>query len=259
MTADYHVHSTYSDGSLLVRMLDAATDAGLDAVGITDHCIVSDRDPPRERRARRGFNLDRTYHRRRDAIQRFRTEVPVDIYDAVEVDYAPADEPEIRAFLEEAEFDYAIGSVHTIDGLDVQDTETLGNLPEAERTTVVDTYFDRLEALIESELFAVAAHPDLIERSEPLRGVAGRDQYERIAAAFADSRTIPEVNAGRVHRAFGRVHPSEEFLAVLEEYGISVTRGSDAHRPEELIDRNDHLATFFADRDLVPVPPPPLQ
>lgn len=258
MTADYHIHSTYSDGSLLVRMCSAAVDADLDAVGVTDHCIVSDREPAQDRRARRGFNLDRTHDRRRTAIERFREEYPLQIYDAVEVDYAPADEAAIRSFLAEVEFDYSIGSVHAIDGLDVQDPATLDRMSEQEQADVVSEYFDRLVALIESELFAVAAHPDLVERTAQLRGMAGREEYERVAAAFAESRTIPEVNAGRVNREFGRVHPTDTFLTVLEEFGVSVTVGSDAHRPSELRDRNAYLQSFFAERDLRPVAPLPV-
>jgi len=38
---DYHVHTNYSDGAFLSRMVDAATDAGTRRVGITDHCNVS--------------------------------------------------------------------------------------------------------------------------------------------------------------------------------------------------------------------------
>ncbi|MFB6105141.1 MAG: PHP domain-containing protein [Halobacteriaceae archaeon] len=257
--ADYHIHSTYSDGALIARMLAAADTADATAVGFADHSIVSDRDPPRDRRARRGFNLDRTHERRRIAIDRFREEVDLTVYDAVEIDYAPADEPAIEEYLETTPFDYAIGSVHAIDGLDVQDTDAIAALTDPERRRVVETYFDRLVAMIESELVAVAAHPDLVERTEPLRGIADRTQYERVAAAFAESRTVPEINAGRVHRGFGRVHPTAAFLAVLEDHDVEMTVGSDAHRPDELRDRHDHLATFLESNGIAPVAPDPVR
>lgn len=256
---DYHVHSTYSDGSLLVRMLAAATDANLTGVGVADHCIVSDRNPPQERRARRGFNLDQTYDRRRAAINWFREETELAIYDAVEIDYAPSDEPQIRDLLAEADFDYAIGSVHAIDGLDVQDTNSIAALSRRERETLIGTYFDRLVAMIESELFAIAAHPDLVERTEPLRGIAGREQYERVADAFTRSRTVPEINAGRVNRGFGRVHPTNEFLTILQDRDVAMTVGTDAHRPDELRDRVEHLETFLDDHAITPAVPDPLR
>jgi len=95
-------------------MVDAATDAGLDGVGITDHCNVSP-DPAAERFKRTfGFNLDLTYERRREAIERLRADpdVGIDVFDAVEMDYDPDHEAAIADFLAEAGFDYAIGSVH---------------------------------------------------------------------------------------------------------------------------------------------------
>jgi len=85
---DYHVHSNYSDGAFLRRMVDAAADAGVDGVGIADHCNVSP-DPSAQRFKRvLGFNLDLTYERRREAIEAVRADpaLEIDVYDAVVVD-----------------------------------------------------------------------------------------------------------------------------------------------------------------------------
>ncbi len=119
------------------------------------------------------------------------------MFDAVEMDYDPRDEERIAAFLDEAGFEYAIGSVHAVGGENVQRPARFRGRPASELDAVVDDYFEKLLALVDSDLFAVAAHPDLVERTEPLRGRATADQYERVARAFADSRTIPELNAGR--------------------------------------------------------------
>ncbi|WP_205254521.1 PHP domain-containing protein [Halorussus rarus] len=106
---DYHVHSNYSDGTRLPRMLDAAADAGLDAVGFADHCNVAERERLRTVKREHGINLDRTYALRRDAIESLRERYDLRIYDAVELDYDPRDESAIARFLDEADFDYAIG------------------------------------------------------------------------------------------------------------------------------------------------------
>jgi len=58
---DYHVHTTYSDGSFLEEMVDAAAAAGLDGVGIADHCNVSGDERARRYKRALGFNLDVTY------------------------------------------------------------------------------------------------------------------------------------------------------------------------------------------------------
>jgi histidinol-phosphatase (PHP family) len=249
---DYHVHSTYSDGSLLPRMLAAAERAGLSGVGVADHCSVADRESAVRRRHRFGFNLDLTYERRREGIDSYRDAFGLDIYDAVELDYDPRDETAIAEFLDDAGFDYAIGSVHDVRGVNVHDTGYFGDLSESARRDVVETYFDRLVALAESELFEIAAHPDLVERNPALRGLATEADYDRAAAAFADSRTVPEVNAGRALDDYGEFHPAPAFLDALRERDVAVTVGTDSHSPDVVADRVDALERRLDDLGVDP-------
>ncbi|WP_435345167.1 PHP domain-containing protein [Haloarchaeobius sp. HRN-SO-5] len=255
---DFHVHSNYSDGGFLSRMVRAAADAGLDAVGFADHCNVSSRDPMQDVRAVFGFNLDRTYERRRHGIERLRERADVTVYDAVEMDYDPRDEADIRSFLGDVDFDYAIGSVHGVGEYNVQSPRQFEGLSDAELDAFVDRYFDNLVALAESELFDVAAHPDLFERTPQLRGRATVDHYRRAAEAFADSRTVPEINAGRALREEQVVHPDETFLDELLARDVAVTVGTDSHSPDEIADRASFLQSFVSDRGIDPVGPPSL-
>ena len=258
---DFHAHTNYSDGGFLKGMVEAADAAGLEGIGLTDHCTISDRERPATVRSVYGFNLDLTYERRRRAIaaQRDREDLSVAIYDGIEMDYDPRDEGAIRSFLADAGFDYTIGSVHAVDGLNVQVPSNFADLSETERDGIVEEYFDALASLVESELFDVAAHLDLIERTPALRGRATRDQYDRVAGALADSRTVPEINAGRAVADTAVVHPSEPFLEVLREYDVPVTVGSDAHRPGEISNRVAFLEEYLAEHDLDPVSPPGLE
>lgn len=245
---DYHVHSNYSDGSFLYRMVDAAADAGLDGVGFADHCNVSPREQQRRHKHLFGFTLDATYDRRRAAIEQLREWFDVRVFDAVEMDYLPDERDRIADFLGEAGFDYAVGSVHTVDGHNVQATRPFRDTPESERRAVVERYYDALVDLIGSELFDVAAHLDLPERNERLRGLATREQYERVADALAASRTVPELNAGRVLREYGEFHPADPFLAALRERGVEMTLGTDSHDPGEIGPRLEAAREFARER-----------
>jgi histidinol-phosphatase (PHP family) len=253
---DYHLHSNYSDGRFLPQMVRAASDAGLDGIGFADHCNVSTRESMQSTRAVFGFNLDKTYERRRHAIERLRERADITIYDAVEMDYDPRDEAAIRSFLDEAEFDYAIGSVHTVREYNIQSPGQFDGMTDAELDGVVDHYFDNLVALAESELFDVAAHPDLFERTPRLRGRATADHYRRAAEAFADSRTVPEINAGRAFAAEDFVHPHDSFLDELLARDVAVTVGTDSHRPGEIGDRAAFLDEFTDESGVEPVRPP---
>ena len=255
MDADYHVHSTYSDGRHLPWMIEAAVDAGLDGIGFADHANVSTRDRPHRAKLQYAFNLDLTYERRRAAIDLLREEYDIDIFDAVEMDYHPDDEAAIESFLDAADFQYAVGSVHEIQGVNVHVTDPFVDMSDAEKRGVVDQYFDRLEALIRSECFDIAAHPDIVERNEALRGIPGEEDYRRIAEAFADSRTVPEINAGRIDWEYGTFHPNPAFLDILLEYGVDFTVGSDSHRPEKIRDRVPAIRNLLDERGIEPVSP----
>jgi histidinol-phosphatase (PHP family) len=255
LTHDYHVHSTYSDGSFLWSMVGAAEAAGLDGIGIADHCNVSPAAKQAGRKKAMGFNLDATYERRREGIATVteRLDPDLTVYDAVEMDYEPDDEAAIREFLDEAGFDYAIGSVHYLDGVNVHFGGHFADKSERERRDLVDRYVEKLTALVESELFEIAAHPDLFERTEPLRGLATDDHYHELAEAFRTSRTVPELNAGRALDDYGEFHPAPRFAEVLLEHGVAFTVGTDSHEPGAIGPRVEALAERFERHGVEPV------
>jgi histidinol-phosphatase (PHP family) len=250
---DFHAHTNYSDGAFLRWMVDAAADAGLDGIGFADHCNVSPDPGARRYKRALGFNLDLTYERRRKAIEAVRRDAAIDVFDAVEMDYDPDHEAAIADFLAEAEFDYAIGSVHELDGANVHARSHFADKSESERRALVDRYFEKLVALVESELFAVAAHPDLVERNPHLRGFATEDHYAAVADALSRSRTVPEINAGRFLDDYGEFHPSPSFLDRLVDAGVRVTVGTDSHEPDEIAPRLREIEAELDRRGLDPI------
>jgi histidinol-phosphatase (PHP family) len=250
---DLHAHTNYSDGAFLRWMVEAAADAGLDGIGFADHCNVSPEAGARRYRRALGFNLDLTYERRRTAIEEVRAETEVDVFDAVEMDYDPNHEAVIADFLDEAGFDYAVGSVHELDGANVHARSHFADKPDDELRALVDRYFEKLVALIDSELFAVAAHPDLIERNPHLRGFGTEDHYGAVADALRESRTVPEINAGRLLDDYGEFHPAPTFLDRLVDAGARVTVGTDSHEPDEIAPRVREIEAELDRRGLDPV------
>ncbi|USZ67873.1 PHP domain-containing protein [Halorussus salilacus] len=253
VTHDYHVHSNYSDGSVMPGMVRAAADAGLEAVGFADHCNVADRERMRRAKREYGFNLDRTYPLRREAIETLRERFDLTVYDAVELDYDPRDEAAIADFLDEADFDYALGSVHHVDGENVQSSAEFADRSPVERRAIVERYYESLVSLAESELFEIAAHVDLVERTPELRGYTTADHREMVADAFARSPTVPEVNAGRALGDYGEFHPASDLFDALRERGVEFVVGSDSHAPAELRERVPALAERFEAADAEPV------
>ncbi|WP_251329109.1 PHP domain-containing protein [Haloplanus pelagicus] len=233
MRTDVHAHTTFSDGSELSTMIDAAEDTGLDALGLTDHCIVADDAFGRRTR----YDLVETYERRREVIEAARERVDLTLYDSAEVSYVGSETDTTEAFLETAGFDYTIGSVHFAGEYDyTSDTPYVGE-SDGFRRAAVERYYDAVVSLVESDLFDVLGHLDLPERLETLRGHSRAEDYERVAAALADSRTVPELNAGRIDRALGRPHPDPSMFGPFADRDVGFVLGSDSHRPGELTDR----------------------
>ncbi len=252
MVHDYHTHTTYSDGMFPDMMASAAEDIGLDGIGFADHCIVSDRRVMEKARQKSGFMLHQTYDKRRKALERLRDDHDIAIHDAVEMDYHPDDEDGIASFLDEAGFDYVVGSVHTLEAVNVHRREYFRTKSAKRRDELIDTYFEKLDQLIRSGLIDIAAHIDVFQRNPALRGKATRQHYTTIAEAFSQSDTVPEINAGRATEDYGRMHPNQQFFAVLQEYGVEFTIGSDAHTPDQLEDNHTALETFLAEHDIEP-------
>lgn len=236
---DYHVHSLYSDGGRFEPMLSAAVDAGVCGIGFTDHCNLS-RDPQRRReRARYHRNFDLTYERRREVIREVRESFDITIFDAVEIDYEPDLEAEIESFLDEANFDYALGSVHYVGQQDVFPHDSFADMDESERRAFVDTYYDYVASLIESELFEIAAHVDIVESHPQLSGLTTCAHAEQVADAFENSGTVPEINAGRFDDADrpADFHPEGRVFEMLLDRGLEFVVGTDSHRPEDFAER----------------------
>lgn len=214
-------------------MIDRAEEARLDALGLTDHCIVT--DDAFGRRAK--YDLVETYDQRRDAVNAAREETDLTLYDAAEVSFVADEVDATRDFLSTAGFEYAIGSVHFAGEYDYTSDAPYVDANDESRRAAVDHYYDAVIDLVESELFDVLGHLDLPERQESLRGFTCPKDYERVAAALADSRTVPEINAGRVHRSLGCVHPNVEALSHFRDHGVAFVLGTDSHRPNELTRR----------------------
>jgi histidinol-phosphatase (PHP family) len=236
---DYHVHSVYSDGSRFEPMVAAAAEAGVTAVGFADHCNLSVDARRQRERARYHRNFDLTYERRREALAAVRAETDLTVFDAVEVDYEPAAEEDIAAFLQEAGFDYSLGSVHYVGDRDVFGYDSFAAESEQERRRFVDDYYDTVVSLIDSELFDIAAHVDIVESHPDLSGLTTCAHAERVADAFQRSRTVPELNAGRFEdeEKPAAFHPEGRVFEMLLDRGVEFTLGTDAHSPDDFAER----------------------
>jgi histidinol-phosphatase (PHP family) len=238
--ADYHMHLRNDRGEIahdtesVEPFVEAARAAGVDEIGFTEHVYYFTQ-------TRALWNIP--YQTERcvydlgdyvEAVAGARARgLPVKL--ALEVDYVPGREDELRELLAPYPWDYLLGSVHYIDELAVDGEPRLLDavgVDEAWRR-----YFERLEAAARSGLFDSLSHPDLVK----IFGERAAFDYAPVADTIAESGVAVEVSTAGLRKPVRELYPHPDFLAACRARGIPVTLASDAHEPA-LVGRDFDLA-----------------
>lgn len=228
---DYHVHSNLSVDAYdsVDAMCGRAVEIGLAEIVFTEHY---DTDP-----ADQGHGFY-DYEKSREAVERmqdrFGDRLLVKL--GIEVDYQTAYEAEIEEFLAGKQYDYVLGARHweadALIGYDYFDGRT--------EDEAYSRYFETLPALVETGLFDVLAHIDLVKRDGTERyGAFDLEKWmpriEPVLQKLVERGMGLEINTSGVRQPPREPYPG---LAVLKRYrelgGRILTVGSDSHRIEQL-------------------------
>jgi histidinol-phosphatase (PHP family) len=224
---DYHMHSSYSDGrSEPEDYIPPAIAAGLSEIGFSEHLNLF--------REIEDCNMNpgniSTYITHLQRLQNNTNDIKIKI--GLEVDYFSGKEKEIDSYLNTLPLDYIIGSVHylgekTVDvGPEFYEGKSINKLFES--------YFDSVISAVNSELFDIIGHCDLIRiygykptsDLEPL--------YRKLAKAMKVHNVAFEVNTNGRNRPLADFYPDRKFLHIFREERVPVCVNSDAHMPSRV-------------------------
>ncbi len=228
MLCDHHTHTLLCGHAtgVPVDYARAARDAGLDAVGISDHNpMPGPFDDWRMSIDDLSFYLE-LVEEARVAVHPF----PVRL--GLECDYIPGCESWIETLAARAPWDYLIGAVHYIEkGWDVDNPLWENRWRERSVDEIWDLYWSRLERCIRSGLFDIIAHADLPKKFgfRPVGDL--RRFYEPSIVAAAEMNVAFEINTAGLHKACAELYPHPDFLALAFEAGVPIVISSDAHDP----------------------------
>lgn len=224
---DFHMHSRVSfDGHDTGEALaKAALAAGLKEICFTDHM---DYDPLIEKQ----FMVfsEEAYRAEYD-----RLEVPgLKIRRGVELGMSGENLDFLRTSAKAYPYDFVLGSVHFVDGLDVylEPFWKGKTMEEAEKRYLEET----LVCVQRNDDFDVLAHLNFISKSlanpnpRPLSYEAHREILDEILCTLADKGKGMEMNTSGVDRRVGYLPTADFFRRFKELGGEIVTVGSDAHR-----------------------------
>ncbi len=218
---DYHLHViAHDDRPMTVENIlsycEVAQSRGVRQMGITEH--------------------DR-YLEKVDvaAFQEAREGSPdVSLRLGIEIDFVPGQEERMDADSTALPYDYVIGSVHRVDGDEVDRATDQSVYERYETYELYAAYYRNVREAALSRRFEVIGHPDLIKifRRYPDRDIT--PLLEETADAVAESGVVVDVNAAGLRKPVGEIYPSQKFLEMFHRRGVPIILSSDAHAPGEV-------------------------
>ena len=224
---DYHMHSRVSfDGhDTGLALAQAAKNAGLREICFTDHLDYD----PRGLMGILAFDTQ-AYNAEYDGL-----EVPgLKIRRGMEFGMTPENRAQFAQDLQRRPFDFVLGSVHFVDGLDVYQTDYWQEKTvfQAERRYLEDV----LACVQVQDDFDVRAHLTYVGKT-PVHPAprcvpyaAHRELIDEILSTLARKGKGMELNTSGMDRCGGFLPTEDYFRRFRELGGKIVTVGSDAHR-----------------------------
>ena len=227
---DYHTHTArcgHAHGQP-ADYVAAAQALGLSAIGIADHLpLLPEPDPELSMDASdlAGYVAE---------VRGLGTAHAGYVRLGIEADYRPHTISDVRSLLEEHPFDYTIGSVHHLGEWGFDDPRQIDEYEDREIDDVWVEYLELVGDAAETGLFTVLGHLDLVKKFgfRPTRTL--KMELDHLVSRIARAGVIVEINTAGLHRPVKEAYPTTDILALLNEAGVPITFGSDAHRPEEV-------------------------
>ena len=225
LPGDYHVHTTWSDGSGSVEeCVLRAVELGLPEIGIADH--VSTAAKPGEEW---WLALDRleAYCEDVRAVAERHPEIRVLL--GLEAEYLDGRLAELDALLDAWPFELVVLAVHVVDGFDFDDPSLRGDSRWSDPDHLFAAYYQTVRRAAEFGRFDILAHVDYIGLWGHRPGPEVLPEIEAALDALAASGRALELNTDRVSDPAGVMYPSPAILRAARERGIPLVIDSDAH------------------------------
>ncbi len=257
---NYHSHSHYCDGKYAPEAhVQAAIAQGMHAFGFSSHCPVrfpSTWNMPLER-FQDYLEVTRALKEKYAA--------QIQLYTGLELDYIPGIISSQTDYIQAAQLDHLIGSIHYVDQfpdgrpweIDGRHQVFLKGLEEIFQGNIeaaVRRYFELTREMIQACPGIVLGHMDKIKMqneegilfSENSDGY--REEVEKTLDVIAKAGTIVEVNTrGLYKKAVDTTYPSPWILEKIRERGIPIMMNSDSHTPDEITGRFEETARLLLD------------
>lgn len=151
---------------------------------------------------------------------------PVKVSFGLEICWFEQHQQEIANLVSDNFFDYLIGSVHWIDNwtFNQRKYQWLGK----DINKIYQRYFEMENTLVESGIFDIIAHPDLIRCHSLYPDYDLTEAYSSLCENIKSNNMLLEMNTSK------GLGVNEEFFRIAKSAGVDFSTGSDAHRVEDV-------------------------
>ncbi len=153
---------------------------------------------------------------------------PVKINFGIEVCWFEQHREKIAELVSDGFFDYVLGSVHWIDNwtFNQRKYQWLGR----DVNKIYARYFEMENTLMESGIFDIIAHPDLVRCHSIYPDYDLTDTYREFCKIAKENGVAVEMNTARGQKN----GINEDFFKIAKEEGVTFSTGSDAHSPQDV-------------------------
>ena len=218
---DYHLHViAHGDRPMTVENIleycEVAKSRGLRQMGITEHDRYLDK-------------IDLAAFQ--EAQEKYQD---VGLRLGIEIDFVPGAEERMDHDGNAFPYDYVIGSVHRVQGEEVDHPQHQEIYEKLETYELYERYYANVREAALSGRFEVLGHPDLIKIFRHFPDEDITPMLEETADAVAESGIVVDVNAAGLRKPVGEVYPSRRLLEMLHRRGVPIVLSSDAHAPGQV-------------------------
>jgi histidinol-phosphatase (PHP family) len=218
---DYHLHViAHDDRPMTVENIlaycEVAKARGIKQLGITEHDRYLDK-----------IDLD-AFREAREASR------DVELRLGIEIDFVPGAEERMDRDGSALPYDYVIGSVHRVDGEEVDQPLDREIYEKYSAYDLYDRYYANVRKAALSGRFDVIGHPDLIKIFKTYPEQDTTEMLTETADAIAEAGVVVDVNAAGLRKPVGEVYPSKRLLGMFHERGVPIILSSDAHAPDQV-------------------------
>ena len=214
----------------------AAKRLGLPEMGFADHLPLFHIDDPTLAMSHKDLPV---YISQVRELQEKHREIPVRL--GIEADYVSTHMDDIAKTLAEHEFDYIYGSIHFIESWGFDQTRFKYEFDRRDIDEGYEVYFGLVMDAARTGLYDIMTHLDVVKKygHRPTRDLS--ELHHEVARTLRKSNVAIELNASGLHKPVREIYPSLDVLKIMNEHGVPITFGSDAHKPSEVARDFDQL------------------